>query len=282
MFRNYYHCLVAGLPELFLDETELSFSLKEFKDILASELKESDYKLVQTIFLPYDNLNLLYLLQENYDDFNKLGNFSLQQLENELTEDAENILPAYMYKFVELYKDENSKFEKSWENIIAEMYYEYIQTNIKNKFLKQWFNYKLNVENILTAINCRKYNINKEKQIIGNNFVAKAIINSNSKDFGLEVDLPYVSQLVNLAEKSNVLAKEKEIDKMKWEIIDEYSLFDYFSIEIILAYTLKVDIAHRWLKLDHDYGKQMFEKIVNDLKSSYEFPKEFSVNESKK
>ncbi len=282
MFRNYYHCLVAGLPELFLDETELSFSLIEFKDVLASELHQSDYKLVQTIFLPYDNMNLLNVLQEKYDNFDKLGNFSLEQLENELTEDAENILPAYMYEFVKMYKNEDITVEKAWENIITEMYHEYIQTNVKNKFLKQWFDYKINIENILSAINCRKYNLDKEKQIIGNNFVTKAILNSNSKDFGLEVDIPYISQLITLSEKNNVLAKEKEIDKMKWDMIEELSLFDYFSIEIILAYLLKLDIAYRWLKLDYDTGKQMFEQIVDDLKLSYEFPKEFSVNESKR
>ncbi|MDA3780517.1 MAG: DUF2764 family protein [Bacteroidales bacterium] len=282
MFRNYYHCLVAGLPELFLDETELSFSFVEFKDLLSSELYKSDYKLVQIIFLPYDNSNLLNVLQENYDNFDKLGNFTLEQLENELTEDAENILPSYMYKFVDMYKDENFKGEKSWENIIAEMYYEYIQNNIKNKFLSKWFDYQLNVENINSGINCRKYNIDKEKQVIGNNFVTRAILNSNAKDFGLEVDVPYVSQLISLSDKNNLLTKEKEIDKMKWNMIEELSLFDYFSIEVILAYLLKLNIAYRWLKLDYDTGKQMFKKIVDDLKSSYEFPKEFSVNESKK
>jgi len=282
MFRNYYHCLVAGLPEFFLDETELSFSLSEFKDVLASELHQSDYKLVQSIFLPYDNMNLLNVLQENYDNFNKLGNYSLEQIENELTEDAENILPSYMYKFVEMYKDENISTIKSWENIITEMYYEHIQNNIKNKFLVEWFDYKLNLENLLSAINCRKYNIDKEKQIVGNNFVAKSILNSNSKDFGLEVDIPYISQLISLSEKSNVLAKEREIDKMKWEKIEELSLFEYFSIEIILAYLLKLNIAYRWLELDFDTGKQMLEQIISNIKSSYEFPKEFSVNERKK
>ena len=84
MFQNYYYCLVAGLPDLFLDDSELSFSMEEFKSSLKVELKPSDYKLVELVFLPYDNENLLHVLREEFDALSPLGNFSYEEFETEL------------------------------------------------------------------------------------------------------------------------------------------------------------------------------------------------------
>jgi hypothetical protein len=280
MFRNYYHYFIAGLPEIFLDEEDINFTMLDFKQVLKEELFPEDYRLAQRLFLPYDNKNLLlFLQQEETRDFNPLGNFTLQDFEEEFSDDTKNILPQYMYDFVKLYRQEKETkdFGKSWENKLTEMYYSYV-LETKNKFLKQWFEYNLNIKNILTGLTCRKYDIDIEKQLIGNNWVAEQMAKSSAKDFGLSVDLPLAVDVIALAEKDDFLAREKGLDQLKWNKVEEMTLFDYFSVEVVLAYIIKLDMAYRWLELDEETGREMFRKIIDNLKSGYEFPKEFAIN----
>ncbi len=279
MFRNYYHYFIAGLPDIFIDDTEVQFQMLDFKNELKEHLSAEDYKLVELLFLPYDNERLLRFLDEDYENQNKLGMYSVQDFETEFSDDKQGILPSYMYEFVEIYNDEelSKNVTKSWENLLTEMYYEYV-LKTKNKFLKQWFEFNQNLNNILIGHNCRTYNLEAEHQLIGDNFVTKSILNSNAKDFGLEVDLEYVSDIITLADNENIMAREKGLDQLKWDKVEEITLFDYFTIEVILAYTIKLDIAYRWLELDEETGRQMFSDIINDLKSGFEFSKEFAIN----
>ncbi|MFC2104858.1 DUF2764 family protein [Bacteroidota bacterium] len=279
MFRNYYHYFIAGLRDVFLDDTEIQFPMLDFKHELKEHLHPDDYKLAELLFLPYDNEELLLFLNENFENKNDLGTFTTQDFDIEFSDERLGILPSYMYKFVELFKDEelSKDINKSWENVLTEMYFDFV-LQTKNDFLKQWFEFNQNLNNILIGHNCRKYNLEAENQLIGDNFVTKAILTSNAKDFGLEVDLPYVSEINTLADNENLLAREKGLDLLKWNKVEEITLFDYFTIEVVLAYTIKLDIAYRWLELDEETGRQMFSKIIDDLKSGFEFPKEFAIN----
>ncbi|OFX19977.1 MAG: hypothetical protein A2041_07215 [Bacteroidetes bacterium GWA2_31_9b] len=279
MFRNYYHYFIAGLTEIFFNESGINFGMPQFKKLLEEQIKPDDYKLVKLLFLPYDNENLLHFLNEEYDKFNPLGNYLQSDFEIEFSKERKNILPLYMYKFYDVYKNEEEtpKIEKSWENVLTEMYYEYVLTT-KNKFLKQWFEYNQNIKNILTGINCRKFNFNPEKHLISKNFITESIITNKSKDFGLDSDFPIVTSLLNISEKENFLASEREIDLLRWSKIDELTLFEYFTIDKVLAYTIKLDIAYRWLALDEEKGRIIFKQIIKDIKSGFEFTKEFALN----
>jgi hypothetical protein len=278
MFRNYYYYFIAGLQDIFLDDTEINFTMIDFKQMLI-DLQPEDYELAELLFLPYDNEELLRFVKGDIEHKNDLGPFTVQDFEIEFSDEKQGILPSYMYEFVELYRDEelSKDITKSWETVLTEMYYEYVLQS-KNKFLKQWFEFNQNLSNILIGQNCRDYNLEVEKQLIGDNFVTNEIIKSNAKDFGLDVELSYVSELITLTDNENLLAREKGLDQLKWDKVEEITLFDYFTIEVVLAYTIKLDMAYRWLELDEETGRQMFGKIINDLKSGFEFPKEFAIN----
>ena len=282
MFRNYYHYFIAGLPEIFLDDTEIQFQMLDFKHELKEHLSPEDYKLVELLFLPYDNQKLLQFLDEDYENQIKLGNFSFEDFELEFSDEKQGILPSYMYEFVEIFKDEerSKSVVKSWENLLTEMFYDYV-LRTKNKFLKQWFVFNQNLNNILIGLNCRQYKLDTEKQLIGENDISRSIAKSNAKDFGLNVDFPEVTEILMQAEKENLMAREKGLDQIKWDKVEEITLFDYFTIEVVLAYTIKLDIAYRWLELDEENGREMFRKIIDHLKSGFEFPKEFEINRKK-
>ncbi len=278
MFSNYYHYFLAGLPEIFFDDSEINFRMPEFKKELEEHIKPQDYKLVELLFLTYDNENLLHYVKEEFGQFNNLGKYSAADFETEFSDDRKNILPSYMYQFFDFYKDEERQnIEKSWENILTEMYFDHV-LKTKNSFLKQWFEFNLNIKNIITGLNCRKFNLNPEKHLIGKNFITDSILKNTAKDFGLDVDFPVVIDILNFSEKENILARERDLDLLRWKKIDEETLFEYFTIDVVLAYTLKLDIAYRWLLLNEEEGRRFFKQIIADLKTSFEFPKEFTIN----
>lgn len=107
--------------------------------------------------------------------------------------------------------------------------------------------------------------------------MTQAIRKSNARDFGLNTELPFVDKLVQINENNSLLEREKAIDLLKWNYIDELNTFNYFSVEVILGFVIKLGMVERWLKLDKKTGEEMFHKLVRDLENSYEFPKEFNI-----
>ncbi|MFW6100967.1 MAG: DUF2764 family protein [Bacteroidota bacterium] len=280
MAQNYYHCFVAGLPDILLDETEVNFSMLDFKNTLEEELYPEDYKLAQLLFLPYDNQNLLLFLQEKYDQFSELGNYTVSDFESELTEGGDLFfLPEYMYEFVEQYReDRNSRTLKQWENHLTRMFYDYV-FSFRDQFLNDWFTFEMHVTNVLIGLNCREFEKDTGEELIGDNFVTEAINKSSAKDFGLAPILDYVGQVISIAENDNLLAREKSLDQFRWDQLDEFTRFHYFSLEVILAYTIKLQMVYRWMKLDEQTGRELFKQLIEELKESFEFSKEFMINE---
>ena len=54
-----------------------------------------------------------------------------------------------------------------------------------------------------------------------------------------------------------------------WAKIDEILIFDYFDIDVILGFVAKMKIADRWLLLDEDAGREMFRRLVQDIRGTF-------------
>ena len=52
-----YYCLIAGLPNISLDDSKLTYSVSEFRKELDGILTSCDKKLVDLFFLKFDNKN---------------------------------------------------------------------------------------------------------------------------------------------------------------------------------------------------------------------------------
>lgn len=274
--KTEYFYLVAGLPDLLLDEGKLKLTAADLKEEWKDDLQPEDYQLMIELFRKYDNTNLLNLLQKTGDEFDLRGNYSLDFLEEQIKEPTPEILP-YMREFILDFKAENQEESgKSWENILEERFFDYL-ASIENPFLRSWYEMQLNTGNVLTALNCRQYKIPVEPQMIGNNFVVESILRSNARDFGLLQDFPEVEQVLAAWENGNMLEREKALDLMKWQWIDDQVFFHYFTIERLLAFLIQLEMVERWLLLDHDEGERLFRKLLKDLGSSYELPDEFNL-----
>ncbi len=275
MFERNYHYLVAGLPDIVIDQQKLSWTITEYRDELRQHLHADDYEWIRLMLLPVDNMNLLNLLRKKTESFLKTGNYSQQTLEEEINEPAN--LPVYMQQFIHAYKYESPVFKDySWDNQLLWLYYDYmLQT--KNTFLKKWFTFDMHVRNILAALNAKRYHIPTDVLYIGNNEVTDALKNSSLADFGLSNDYPFINKLISIHEDGNPMEKELAIDMLRWRYLDELNTFNYFTIEVLLAFLIKLNITDRWIRLHPDTGRKMFREITEELIKSYGFPKKFSL-----
>ena len=59
-----YYYLVAGLPDLALDDSKLSYTVADFKTEFYPYLSDADKKLIDLFYLKFDNANVLKLLKD--------------------------------------------------------------------------------------------------------------------------------------------------------------------------------------------------------------------------
>ena len=52
-----YYCLIAGLPNIALDDSKLTYSISQFRQELDGILTKADKKLIDLFFLKFDNKN---------------------------------------------------------------------------------------------------------------------------------------------------------------------------------------------------------------------------------
>ncbi len=279
MLKKDYYCLVAGLPDLFFNENKPGFNSFDFNNELKYQLSNTDYDLVKLLFLQFDNKNLLNLIFEQNKPFNSLGNHKKDYLENQITKPAE--IPDYMTSFLQWTKNlETRELNLQTENKLHSLYSEYALTTT-NIFLNEWFMFELNIKNILTAFNCEQFNYSAKKHLIQtgkNNAVYLLLINNRLKHEFFEEELPFADQIFRIAESdASPEEREKAIDKIKWDYLDEQTFFHYFTIEKILSYIIKLGTIERWMKLDAETGKALLNKFIEEFKLSYTFPEEFST-----
>jgi hypothetical protein len=277
--RNYYY-LVAGFPDIVLDQKKIPFSIAELKQELKYHLHPDDYRLVEYLFLEYDNINFLNLLQKKEAEFIPLGNYDENFFIDEIKEPEE--MPDYMKKFLEAWQEENPVHPKlSPENQLTWLYYDFMISQ-KNEFLKEWFTSLRDVKNIFAVYNSRKFGFNIENQMIGDYELTEAAKRTAAKDFGMANELPYIDQIIGIHENPDIVEQELSFDLLKWNYLDKLNTFNYFTIEQILAFVIKFIMVERWSKLDAEPSKEFFKKMLNDLENSFQFSKDFNINEKRR
>ncbi|MBN1116997.1 MAG: DUF2764 family protein [Bacteroidales bacterium] len=283
MSRQYYY-LVAGLPDIIFDDKKIPLSTLEYRAYLEEHLEASEMSLLKTFFWRFDNKNVLKILKNTEVEQIGFGNLSLEQLDELFrcvkdgsNEDAMAIAPGYLVRFITAYKAETPIIEgKSWELQLSDLYYDYIcQTS--NTFINNWYTFEKNISNVLTALQCRKYEIDRNGKLAGKGEVIEKLEKSSSRDFGLSDEIELIDQIIKISEETDLLLQEQKTDLLKWGYLDENSFFHYFSIEKLFVFLIKLSIAERWISLDKETGRKLFEELLKDLETSYEFPEEFSL-----
>ena len=75
-------------------------------------------------------------------------------------------------------------------------------------------------------------------------------------------------------EEANIAKAEKLWDDLRWQKVDELTAMDVFDLELILGFVARLQIIDRWLKLDPESGRELFRKLVEDIRSTYDNKKQ--------
>lgn len=273
-FEKDYYTLVASLPEIAWDERKLPLTVQEFREEAKDYVTGKDAALLDLFFLPNDNAQVLRLLNKQEPDPALKTVYPLRQLEEEVQEPT--VLPLYLREFITGFKEERLKYDVAPENVLSWMYYAYMMHS-ENKLVREYAEFSMNMKNLIAAFNSKKYGRDVSREVIGENEFALALRTSNSKDFGLSMDYPYVEKVISLMENDNLVERERGLDLLIWDFLDEAVVFEYFSIEKVISFMLKLMIVERWSRMSPESGRKVFMELVEKFRKSFEFDEQFII-----
>ena len=280
MFKRNYYYVVAGLADIIPDQAKLSQQLPDFIQELKELLLPDDIQLVNRIFLDIDHQNLLHLLQKTGDNLIVGGKYTAVELEQGIREPL--FQEEYLNQFIQAFAAETPIHTgMSWEDQLTSLYYHYMTRQSGNIFLSNYYEFDQNIRNIITALNIRKYKLKEKNRFIGDNIVSEALTQSTLKDFGLTGEFPLIESLLHIFEEDDLIKRERAIDQIRWDYLDELNTFNYFTVEVILAQVIKLRMILRWIRLDEPTGRELFRKFIDNLNNSYTFDKEFDIKKKK-
>jgi hypothetical protein len=239
-----YHCLIAGLPELHFDSLEGSFGLAQFLEDAKPALDPVHMYWVNGLILAQGHKPLLRFLNgEAVADIPTLPySFGWTFPEN----DGFSLLPGYIQEFVLRFRKATDEMQSHhWEKLLSDGYYRFL-AGFGNTFINTWANFDMNVRNYSTSKIYKEDLHQKKIQVMPGNRFARLLLEFNPDHKEIQVEWPFAAIIDKIMESPDLLEREKGIDRLIWEEIDQINLFNYFSIEIVLGYTLKLIILERW------------------------------------
>lgn len=268
MFGSEYYCLVAGLREYTLDADTKGFDAHAIVGEILDGVSQRDAAAVRLLYGYYDCENLV-ALRAGRSAHNPLGNFSRDELADEMKHPDR--LPRRVADVVRAYSDpegeqaEELDLNRRFETTLFDAYYSECARS-SSRFLRQWSAFDRNLRNIMAAVAARVAGRPVEEGVVGGGDVAEQLRRSSAADFGLRGELPWIDAVIAAVnDEANLVEKEHKIDLIRWNESTELAAFDYFDIDAILSYLVRVNIVARWTRLDERRGREMFGRLLAEL-----------------
>ena len=144
------------------------------------------------------------------------------------------------------------------ENLTADFYRKAIGS--RNGFLRKWFAFDLNVRNAKVRYLNAALGREKSKDVI---------ILDEEDPLAQEEDFGEAAKIASVLSSDDIIARERGIDGLYWEKAEELTLFHYFDLTCILGFIVRLKIIDRWLVLDEETGREMFRKLVNEVRGTF-------------
>ena len=271
MFSTEYYYLVAGLRDWALDSDTKGFDVREIIDEIVGELTKSDREAVRLLYAYYDCENII-ARRAKRERFNELGNLTTEEVSAVFEDRHYSLLPRRVAETVKLYveaddedRDEEIVLDASFERAIFEAYYRDLAES-NSSFLNAWGAFDRNLRNIAAAIAAREAGRAVADVTIGDGDIVEQLKRSSAADFGLRGELPYVDSVIAaVSDEKNIVEKERKIDAIRWAEAESITCFDFFNVNYILSYLVKVNIVARWTLLSPEVGREMLNRLIKEL-----------------
>lgn len=271
MFSAEYYYLVAGLREWTLESDTKGFNVREIVDEILAELTKRDREAVSLLYAYYDCENII-AYRAKRERHNELGNLSREQVAQMFAERDYSSLSANVAKVVKYFnasddeeRDEDNVINDTFEHALFEAYYRDLAES-KCSFLKAWGEFDRNLRNISAALAAREAGRAVADVVVGGGEVVEQLKSSSAADFGLRGELQYIDAVISaVSDEKNIVEKERKIDKVREEQAWDIASFDFFNINFILSYLVRVNIIARWMLLLPEAGREMLNRLMRDL-----------------
>ena len=148
------------------------------------------------------------------------------------------------------------------ENLNAE-FYEKALTH-KDRFIREYFTFDLNVRNAKVKYLNKALGRPADKDVLTFSEDAPEILLDV-----LSAEFEEAADLETVLNAGDILSRERGIDDLMWEKIDNLTTFNYFDIDAILGFITKLNIVARWYKLDEQTGREMFKMLVDEVRGTF-------------
>ena len=260
---NYYY-LVAGLPDIGFDDVKVPITVDQFRKEVFSALSGADRKVMDILQLEKECRNLI-------------GSERMEELiaDVKAQEPCPAGVPQFMYDFVQEWVDDSWRAKAAFaEDRLWSLFYEYAM-GCSNGFVSRWYEFNLDMNNIINAITARKYNLDMQKVIVGQNDTAHALRTSGARDWGLSQEVECFDDVVRLTDEEDLAQRERRADQLRWNWLEDNTFFDYFTVEKLFSFMVRLEMVERWSSLDKEEGQKLFRKLIGTLKDQTEVPDEF-------
>lgn len=205
-------------------------------------------------------------------------------------------LPAYIIDFLKDFvveKDEDDDLQDDEEEVrmwplrledkLADYYYTKFALPARNHFVAEWSRLNLDIRNVFAAFTSRNLGWDPKDYIVGDSEVERKLKTSTTTNFGLsEEEMEYIAALTSVQNETDITRRERMLDVLKWNWLEERVFDRTFNVETILAYYLQLRIIERWTELNEKTGEETFRSIVATLKKeSNDSLNEFKRNQKK-
>ena len=258
------------MREYALDSDTKGFNAREIIAEILEEVSSGDAEAVRLLYGYYDCENII-ALRAGRSAYNPLGNIPAEELEQEMA--SPQALPKAMAKVLKDYaateseETEGVDLSLGFERALLTAYYEECARS-KSRFVRQWSEFDRTLRNVAAAAVARSKDRRVDSVTVGKGDVVAQLQRSSAADFGLRGELTYVDAiLAAVNDEQNMVEKEHKIDLIRWEHAGELASSDYFNINAILSYLVKINIVARWSLLDPKRGRAMLDRIMAELDS---------------
>lgn len=275
-----YYCLVSGLIDYNFDIDRKSLNYSAIKEEIMETINRRDRNKLELLMGFYDIQNIINEAAGKSERYTPLGCLTQDEVriltplltrQSKLEDDDEVVkVPKFLEKLLRAMTDQEWATEnemdltRGLDILLYTYYYDFVERNDKD-FVRQWCRVDRNIRNISAAHKARSMGVNADKYLIGDDHITEQLKTNSSADFGLKIDVPFIENLLLILSNDNILKKERDLDELRLNIIEDMNTFNYFNISVVMGYYLKIAMIERWLALDPKMGREVFERIVKGL-----------------
>ena len=137
------------------------------------------------------------------------------------------------------------------ENLTKEFYEAAMKDS--DRFLKEYFTFDLNVRN-------------GKARFLNKAFERPLDQDTILLDTGEFAEGPRLEEALNAPD---LLSRERGLDSLMWDKINEITTFNYFDLDAILGFIARLRIIGRWFALDEKTGREMFIRLVDEVRGTF-------------